>query len=127
MDALADFLEECCVIGPDENVTSSGLYDAYRRWAEGSGERILAKNAFGTKAFLRERGFLKEKRKGARCWFGVGLLGKNLGADDPDAWGNAHDYPPGRERAGGDLALPPMQPLPNDEDFGWTPDDVENT
>lgn len=55
MDVLGDFIEQCCTEGPNYVVEATALYEAYKLWAEKSGERKLSQKLFGQK--LRERGF----------------------------------------------------------------------
>lgn len=75
MDVLAEFIEEKCLVHPNNFATASDLYDAYTEWAEESGlkdKEILKQRTFGM--CLSERGFLRDKgAKGVRLWRGVGL------------------------------------------------------
>jgi phage/plasmid-associated DNA primase len=80
MDALADFFEEYCVIGPDECVTSANLYGVYQQSHQKNGGRPMSKKKFGAK--LRERGYADAREAGARCWFGIGLRSQHLGETD---------------------------------------------
>jgi len=71
-DVLADFLEECCSVGPDLQAAASALYKAYSEWCKDAGEKPLPKNAFGMR--LPERGFTPDRAKGGRrLWQGIGL------------------------------------------------------
>lgn len=73
MDILGEFLNDCCVIGPQLEVTSKALYAAYEGWCLHNGEKPLSKNAFGMR--LAERGFGGTRRgaRQARGWTGIGL------------------------------------------------------
>lgn len=70
-DSIAQFIDECCTTAADQTVSKTGLYEAYQKWAEQSGEHPVTKKALGTS--LLEKGF-KEARTGkARFWDGIGL------------------------------------------------------
>jgi putative DNA primase/helicase len=72
MDELGDFLEERCVVDPEESATAKGLYQAYGEWAEEAGERRpLSQKAFGTA--LAERGFERKRKAEGWYWRGIGL------------------------------------------------------
>jgi len=71
MDLLAPFLEDCCVIGANEDVTIKELYVAYTKYCEETGERYMGKKKFGGR--LREKGFDQGQRADARYWVGIGL------------------------------------------------------
>lgn len=72
MDPLGDFLAESCVVGPKISGKATALYNAFRKWAEDSGEtRPMSQTSFGTS--LRERGFEKEKTRTGIIWWGIGL------------------------------------------------------
>lgn len=71
MDVLADFIEECCVLGEHKTVNAGLLYLTFQAWCETNGEEVLTQKKFGTQ--LRERGFTATKKKGQRCWVGLGL------------------------------------------------------
>jgi phage/plasmid-associated DNA primase len=79
MDDLADFLAARCVIEPNAWIGSRTLYEAYKGWSEGSGERPLSERLFSAR--VTERGFTK-----ARKTAGVQFSGLRLRApiDDPD-------------------------------------------
>lgn len=73
MDILGEFLDDCCVIGPQFEVTSNALYMAYEGWCQHIGEKPLSKIAFGRR--LAERGFGGTRRGNpqVRGWSGIGL------------------------------------------------------
>lgn len=73
MDVLGAFIEDCCVIHTDAQVTSRAIYAAYTEWCERNGEKPIRKNLFGQR--LKERGFEATKgAQGVRGWQGIGLL-----------------------------------------------------
>jgi putative DNA primase/helicase len=71
MDILADFIEEGCVVGPQEVVDAGQLYKVFMKWCEDSGEEPLTQKKLGEK--LRERGFEAGKKRGIRRWKGLRL------------------------------------------------------
>ena len=70
-DSIAQFIEESCVVGAEETVSKNGLYEAYQKWAEQSGERPLTKKGLGSK--LLEKGFKEDRTEKSRFWVGIGL------------------------------------------------------
>lgn len=88
MDVLGDFLSERCVQSKTAWATAKDLYDAYVNWCETTGEEPLSQRMFGLR--LTERGFLRYRRGGKRCWKGVAPVtqvteGAPLPRDDGDA------------------------------------------
>jgi putative DNA primase/helicase len=71
MDVMADFIEEHCIVGEHETVNAGLLYQTFQTWAEKNGEEVLTQKKFGTQ--LRDREFEAVKKKGIRCWVGLGL------------------------------------------------------
>jgi putative DNA primase/helicase len=75
MDVLAEFIEDRCIVQPNNWATASDLYEAYTSWAEDAGlkdKEVLKQRTFGS--CLSERGFMRDKgAKGQRLWRGVGL------------------------------------------------------
>jgi putative DNA primase/helicase len=75
-DALAAFIEERCVVGPEAWVKFSDLYAAYQEWCEEAGEKAETKRRLGSR--LKDRGFEPGRGTGnAPIRRGLGLL------DDP--------------------------------------------
>jgi len=70
MDTLARFIEECCVVGEDEEIQSSILYRAYKSWCDETGEEKQSQVWFSKR--LAERGF-ERRKEGLVFWFGIGL------------------------------------------------------
>jgi len=72
MDVLADYIAEYCVVSSAAKAQATALYNSYREWAEGSGEKPFSQKLFGT--MLSERGFDKRRGTGGRVWwYGIGL------------------------------------------------------
>jgi len=76
-DALAEFIDACCVTGPACRAVFRDLYAAYQQWCDENGvERALTKKAFA--ASLEQRGMEKKReRVGAQAeqvYRGIGLL-----------------------------------------------------
>ncbi len=71
-DILAAFFDDCCVLHEGAKVDAGPLYEAYRRWAEASGEKTLSKRGLGLELGRRE--FRPGKRSGTRFWQGIGLV-----------------------------------------------------
>jgi putative DNA primase/helicase len=73
-DALASFLEECCVTSEDISVGANEIAKAYQSWAMRSGMRqseVLTSTTFGRR--MSER-FSKQHTKTGNVYRGVGLL-----------------------------------------------------
>jgi P4 family phage/plasmid primase-like protien len=66
MDPLGDFIEECCVIGPQCEAKAGDLYRTYKTWAEARGDELENQKRFGNR--LTERGYERSKRNG-RVWY----------------------------------------------------------
>jgi len=79
-DQVGRFVDECCVAGEFASIRARGLYGAYRRWAEGTGEQVLTETAFGRR--LRDRGFLKEHGRTGTLYRGIGLRADGDGFGD---------------------------------------------
>ncbi len=73
MDAVGNFISDCCLLAPGASATAKEIYKAYEEWAKESGEkRPLSQRSFGMA--LTERGF--ERRRGTagkKLWWGIGL------------------------------------------------------
>lgn len=82
MDSLGVFIEAHCLTDIEEgepklSVRLKLLYDAYKKWAVGAGEKPMAQKSFSQR--LSERGFRRSTRKS----YGYDYLGLAL-RDDPD-------------------------------------------
>mgnify|MGYP001176811507 FL=1 len=71
MDILADFLADCCLIGPEHTEKNADLYKAYCRWCEEQGTKPVSQRTFTET--LRERGHQNEKTMYGRIWRGLRL------------------------------------------------------
>lgn len=75
MDVLGSFLTDSVISDPSAKVRSSDLYAAYTQWAKVSGERTIAKRAFGLA--LEERAYKQARgANGVRLWRGLQLIGQ---------------------------------------------------
>ena len=70
-DVLARFIEDRCLKTPKATAQARALYEAYREWAEHSGETVLSETTFGTR--MRDRGFAKSHRESGTIYQGIGL------------------------------------------------------
>jgi putative DNA primase/helicase len=80
MDLLNDFIQDCCIEGPDLFVPAKDLNEAYAKWCEVNGEFHLNAASFGRK--LTEKGFVRAQRgkRRTRGWIGLNLIdGRELG------------------------------------------------
>jgi putative DNA primase/helicase len=66
------FVEICCITAPNAQVRARTLYDAYKQWAEGSGERVETEKRFSGR--MQEQGFEKERTDTGVSYLGMGLL-----------------------------------------------------
>ncbi len=72
MDEIGIFLTERCIINPNEKANPTDLYNAYKKWCEDTGEKVLNQRAWGIR--LTERGLIPKQSDGKRFRQGVGLL-----------------------------------------------------
>lgn len=86
MDMLAEFLTDCCVVGPDTSAWAKDLYGAYESWAEDQG--LKDKERLGQRGFglaLSERGFKRDRSThGRHLWRGLGLR-QNYGSPESES------------------------------------------
>ena len=75
MDALGEFLSNCCVLNREARVTARDLYEAYRQWATDAGERVLSNKRFSQWMEHRgkQAGFIKVHTRDGRAWHGLSL------------------------------------------------------
>ena len=73
-DVLREFLTERCYEHSGASATSKDLYEAYKLWANDSGEHPISQRLFGER--LGERGFRRERRSsdGRMQWNGICLI-----------------------------------------------------
>jgi len=72
MDVLADFLAECCEIGPGCRATIGAVFSKYEEWCKGRVVSPLGKHGFNDMISVRT-GIVSGKSNGARIWKGLGL------------------------------------------------------
>lgn len=72
-DRIADFLEDCCDVGPEHHVKAADLYLAYKKWAESGGEFVQSQTRFGRS--MSERGFETKKIQGMKWRDGIRIRG----------------------------------------------------
>jgi putative DNA primase/helicase len=70
-DEVRQFIDECCVVELSLKAGAKALFNDYRRWPEGTGERPLSGTAFGTR--LRKMGFSKSHTAGGAIYSGIGV------------------------------------------------------
>jgi putative DNA primase/helicase len=71
MDILANWLEECCLVGEKYTASAKSLYQGYQSWCERNGERAFSQRQFGLS--LGERGFEKFKDRWGIKYLGIGI------------------------------------------------------
>jgi putative DNA primase/helicase len=77
MDVIAAFIQDYCVVGPQQKVSAGELYADYTGWCQQIGEGAVSQKAFATA--LRERGFRPGRTSNERFWWGIALKG-----DEPE-------------------------------------------
>lgn len=70
-DWVGNFVAECCTTAADAQTGAAELYQAYRAWAERSGDYVRRLPDFN--AAMEAAGFQKITPKNKRTWVGVGL------------------------------------------------------
>lgn len=79
-DALAAFMDECCVVREGETAAAGELWQRYQQWTEESGEVRLSRRAFTDR--LKKRGLCPHEQghTNVRVWLGVGLRDASMRA-----------------------------------------------
>lgn len=73
MDTLGEFFDECCETSNPYMVTgATELYNAYKQWAERTGEHVLSQTAFGRK--LTDRGIGHDRNGPGRAKRRIGIV-----------------------------------------------------
>jgi putative DNA primase/helicase len=73
-DPLAGFLEERCILDPARRTSTTGLWNAYREWADATGEpNALSQKGLGSR--LAALGLHAGRDRNGRWWDGIGLRG----------------------------------------------------
>jgi len=79
-DLIADFLEDCCIIGPDYTAGATALYQSFEAWWQTNvSKRAPKQKRFGS---LMKKRFKKEKLSGIYRYLGVGIVDQDH-QDDP--------------------------------------------
>jgi len=81
---IRSFVQECCVLGTDRALPCTTLWQEWRRWCEGNGQRHETQVVFGRnlKTCFPEIG---RKRRGKKyCYLGIGLLPLGLEGTKPE-------------------------------------------
>jgi len=74
-DALARFVDQQCLTGPNFTAGSSDLFAAWSKWCAEEGEEPGSATAFAT--MLQNKGFDNYTSSGRRRWRGLGLQGED--------------------------------------------------
>lgn len=84
VDLIAQFLDECCVLDPSEQVSRADLLEAFNDFVVSMGHRKMTGRTF-TERFrdhksVRDAGITESKNgRGTRCWDGVALKSSSIG------------------------------------------------
>ena len=87
MDRLAPFLDDCCLLGPEKQVSSKDLYTAYQRWCQEAGEKPLSQIALTKNLVEHHSEVAQIRRKSERGLSGIGLAEEVLKELHDDAFG----------------------------------------
>jgi putative DNA primase/helicase len=75
-DPLRDFVDECCLLGPDQEEYAKVLWEAYTQWCEDNKVRFILSNQAWSVA-LKSRGCERVRKtiggRKTRLWVGIGL------------------------------------------------------
>jgi putative DNA primase/helicase len=69
-DVIAQFIDECCAVGPGKQVKAGDLYKAYQDWCASSGHSVLSQTKFG-KRIKRQFEITKSNHV---SYLGIGLI-----------------------------------------------------
>ncbi|MFY9991825.1 MAG: hypothetical protein WAL40_12450 [Rhodoplanes sp.] len=83
-DALGRWLDECCERGAGHSETTAALYDAWKSWADASGEYAGSKKRFSEN--LTSRGFHSYRDRTARGFRGLHLREGSHSTDGMEFW-----------------------------------------
>ncbi len=71
-DLIQAFLDDCCVLDSNQQVSASALYRSYQRWSESGGTKPFSQPTF--KAEITKRTNLSQKRTSkGNVWPGIGV------------------------------------------------------
>ena len=83
LDSARGFVMEMCLLRVDPRVNRTVLYNAYRRWCQGSGKFPISAETFYARIRSDHLGQIEEKtRRGSREFGGIGLLDHERREDD---------------------------------------------
>jgi len=83
-DVLKEFLEECCILDPQAQVSNSDIWQAYQNWCKDNSIRYpLGRKRFAQALLAKEIEKHRKSGTGSRAWIGVGLIIKS---DRCDTW-----------------------------------------
>jgi len=68
-DQFANWIAECCDLGPNLSHTSKPLYESYRKWAEGAGEFAINQKRWAQQ--MAARGFESSRAKAGMMYRGI--------------------------------------------------------
>lgn len=96
MDALANFISECCVVRDGLKTRKQALYAGYKRWCDENNEMPLNDRNFGIR--LGEKGFAKgPDGAGYTCYRRIGLAvdreSRSVGSDHPQGMFGSDEIP----------------------------------
>ncbi|MBU0437003.1 phage/plasmid primase, P4 family [Staphylococcus succinus] len=69
MDSIAAFIDECCIVKPDEKIKASLLFEAYDNWAKENNQHRMSSTKFGKEMSNK---FTKKTSNGVK-YYGVNL------------------------------------------------------
>jgi putative DNA primase/helicase len=70
-DLFAQFIKECCIVGPDERVRKGDIFKVFKRWCEDNGEAPAAKNSLNE--YLAQEKGCEEIKASVLYWRGIAL------------------------------------------------------
>ncbi len=70
-DMVSQWIDACCIEGPEHRATSSDLFQSWRHWSENAGIESGSQKSLGDA--LRERGFVSGKVARVRGWNGLAV------------------------------------------------------
>lgn len=83
-DAVAAWIEECCVKGPQAQSTHGVLFKAFKKWCDDEGRHSMASKQFAQA--LDRAGFRCQRTNGKRLRPGI-MLSPEYSDDHPDGYG----------------------------------------
>jgi putative DNA primase/helicase len=89
MDAIGQFVADCCITGNGRKVDVADLYRAYQDWTKTNGQGALSNRKFGVE--LEKRGYPGNRTNTARYREGLSLHPHLVQRRDAWNWGDASD------------------------------------